>query len=93
LDYHYTTAQTALLPGQDPNNGVVDTTLPGLPKITLLNMRAGMRWSGFDVSLFGQNLTNTHPLMFESRDTTASPLYFARSTRPRTIGVTLSYRY
>jgi iron complex outermembrane recepter protein len=93
MDYHYTTAQAGLLPGQDPNNGVVDTTLPGLPRTTLLNMRAGMRWSGFDVSLFGQNLTNTHPLLFESRDTTASPLYFARSTRPRTIGVTLSYRY
>ncbi len=93
LDYHYSTAQTALLPGQDPNNGVADTTLPGLPKITTLAMRAGLRWSGIDVSVFGQNLTNTHPLMFESRDTTASPLYFARSTRPRTLGVTLSYRY
>jgi iron complex outermembrane recepter protein len=93
LDYHYATAQTALLPGQNPNDGVSDPTLPGLPKITLLNVRAGLRWSGIDVSLFGQNLTNTHPLLFESRDTTASPLYFARSTRPRTIGVTLSYRY
>jgi iron complex outermembrane recepter protein len=92
-DYHYSTAQTALLPGQNPDNGVSDPTLPGLPQTSLLNMRAGLRWSGFDVSVFGQNLTNTHPLLFESRDTTASPLYFARSTRPRTIGVTLSYRY
>jgi len=92
-DYHYSTAQTALLPGQNAENGVSDPTLPGLPQTSLLNMRAGVRWSGFDVSLFGQNLTNTHPLMFESRDTTASPLYFARSTRPRTVGVTLSYRY
>jgi iron complex outermembrane recepter protein len=92
-DYHYTTAQTALLPGQNPNDGVSDPTLPGLPRTSTLGMRAGMRWSGIDVSMFAQNLTNTHPLMFESRDTTASPLYFARSTRPRTIGVTLSYRY
>jgi iron complex outermembrane receptor protein len=93
LDYRYTTEQTALLAGQDPNNGVADTTLPGLPRTSSLGMRAGLRWSGIDVSLYGQNLTNTHPLLFESRDTTAENLYFARSTRPRTIGVTLSYRY
>lgn len=93
LDYHYSTAQTDLLSGQNPNNGVVDTTIPGLPTTSTLAMRAGLRWSGIDVSVYGQNLTNSHPLLFETRDTTASPLYFERSTRPRTIGVTVSYRY
>lgn len=95
VDYHYTTRQTARLVNTDPNNGSSDPTLPGLPITSLLDLRAGFRWSGLDLSLFGHNLTNSHPLMFESRDV-ASPadtLYFARSTRPRTIGVTLSYRY
>jgi hypothetical protein len=45
------------------------------------------------VSLFAHNLTNSHPLLFESRDVTFEDLYFARSSRPRTIGATLSYRY
>ena len=93
LDYHYATAQTALLSGQNPNNGVSDPTIPGLPKTSTLNLRAGLRWSGIDVSLYGQNLSNSHPLLFLTRDTTASPLYFERSSRPRTIGVTVSYRY
>lgn len=93
LDYHYTAAQSGLLPVQDPNNGIADPTLPGLPKTGTLALRAGMRWAGFDVSVFGQNLTNSHPLLFESRDITNENLYFARSTRPRTIGLTASYRY
>jgi outer membrane receptor protein involved in Fe transport len=93
FDYHYTTAQTGLLPGQDPNNGSSDPTIPGLPKTDSLAMRAGMRWSGIDLSLYGQNLTNSHPLLVESRDATNEDLYFDRSTRPRTIGLTASYRY
>jgi outer membrane receptor protein involved in Fe transport len=93
LDYHYTTAQTALLPVQNPSNGIADPTLPGLPKTSTLALRAGVRWSGIDVSLYAQNLTNSHPLLFESRDITNENLYFARSTRPRTIGLTASYRY
>jgi iron complex outermembrane receptor protein len=93
FDYHYTTAQQGLLPGQDPNNGIADPTIPGLPRTSTLAMRAGLRWSGIDLSLFGQNLTNEHPLLFESRDITNENLYFARSTRPRTVGVTASYRY
>jgi outer membrane receptor protein involved in Fe transport len=93
IDYHYTTAQSGLLPGQDPNNGIADPTIPGLPKTSTLGLRGGLRWSGIDLSLFGQNLTNSHPLLFESRDITNENLYFARSTRPRTIGVTASYRY
>ncbi|HWS70185.1 MAG TPA: TonB-dependent receptor [Steroidobacteraceae bacterium] len=101
LDYQFTTAQTALLPGQDAANGSADPTLPGLPQTSFLSMRAGLRWRGLDLSVFGQNLTNAHPLLFESRDTTLTnppapytdDLYFARSVRPRTLGVTATYRY
>lgn len=92
-DYHYATAQTALLPTQDPANGISDTTIPGLPTISSLAMRAGLRWSGVDVSIYGQNLTNEHPLLFASRDTPFEDLYFGHSIRPRTIGVTATYRY
>ena len=93
LDYHHATAQTALLPTQDPRNGIGDPTIPGLPTIRSLAMRAGLRWSGVDLSLYGQNLTNEHPLVFASRDTPFEDLYFGHSTRPRTIGVTATYRY
>ncbi|MBS0366853.1 MAG: TonB-dependent receptor [Proteobacteria bacterium] len=94
-DFQYTTAQTALLPGQDPTNGLNDTTIPGLPITRNLSMRGGLRWSGFDLSAFVDNATGSQPLLYRSRDIaddSNDKLYFQRSVRPRTFGVTLTYR-
>ncbi len=95
VDYQYTTAQTGLLPAQDANNAINDSSNPGLPRTTNLSMRAGMRFSGLDLSLFANNLTDTHPVLFQSRDVSAmfDTLYFQRTQKPRTIGVTATYRY
>jgi hypothetical protein len=95
IDEQYTTAQRSLLPSQDPNNALYDTTIPGLPITTNLSLRAGLRFSGLDISVYGNNLTDAHPLEFESRDI-AGPtdsLYFARGVRPLQAGVTAIYRY
>jgi iron complex outermembrane receptor protein len=93
-DFAYTTAQTGLSPGQDPNNGG-DLTIPGLPVTRSLDLRAGMRWRGFDASLYANNVTNTAPVLFETRDVALpfDQLYFAHTWRPRTIGITGTYRY
>jgi iron complex outermembrane receptor protein len=108
LDYQRSTAQKSLLPGQDSNNALFDTTTPGLPTLINLSLRAGVRFSGFDISAYADNLTNAHPLMFGSRDIapyslgpgtggatgpTTDTLYFGRGVRPRTLGVTATYRY
>ena len=78
---------------QDLNNGNSDPTIPSFPEIKSLAMRAGVRWSGLDISLFGNNLLDSHPLLITSHDTLASPLYFDHTVRPRTIGVTGTYRF
>jgi iron complex outermembrane recepter protein len=96
LDFQHSTAQKSLLPGQDQNNALYDTTIPGLPVVNNLSARAGMRFSGLDLSAYANNLTNAHPLMFESRDiayNATDTLYFGRGVRPRTIGLTATYRY
>jgi outer membrane receptor protein involved in Fe transport len=96
VDFQYTTAQTKLLPGQDPANALVDTTLPGLPETKNLQLRTGFRWNGYDISLFAQNLLDQHPLLFKSRDianNNTDQLYFGRGVRPRTFGVTATYRF
>ena len=93
LDYELTTAQSRLLPDQDPANLSADPTLASLPEVKLLGARAGVRWKGFDWSLFGENLTNANPLLFNSRDATDSPVYLARGIRPRTVGLTATFRY
>ncbi len=94
-DFQFLTAQTAILPGQDLRNGLTDSTIPGLPIEKNLNMRGGMRFDGLDVSLFANNLTDAHPALFTSRDlaVAADQQYFARGVRPRTIGITATYRY
>ena len=108
LDFQHSTAQKSILPIQDNNNAIFDTTLPGLPVVNNLSARAGLRVRGLDLSLYANNLTNAHPLMFEARDIypytlgpgtnggtgpTTDTLYFGRGVRPRTIGITATYRY
>jgi iron complex outermembrane recepter protein len=92
LDYQLATAQTALQPIQDSNNGVSDPTYTGLPETRNLSLRAGLRWSGIDLSLYGQNLTNSHPVLTHTRDTEFSDLFYEHTVRPRTIGITATYR-
>jgi outer membrane receptor protein involved in Fe transport len=96
LDFQYTTAQTDLVSFQNPNNGVSDPTIPGLPVTRNLSLRAGARFNGVDLSIYGNNLTNEHPLMYAARDIysdSLDKLYFGRGVRPLTIGVTAAYRY
>lgn len=102
VDYQYTTAQTDLVPYQDPANiPNADPTLPGLPKITMLNLRAGVRFAGYDISAFISNATNFHTPMFVSRDFNGTNYglanfdtnYFARGLAPRTIGASVAYRF
>ena len=109
IDFQHSTAQNSRLQIQDPNNAIFDETLPGLPIVNNLSARAGLRFSGIDLSVYGNNLTNAHPLMFEARDIypypgapgtgasqngpTTDTLYFGRGVRPRTIGITATYRY
>ena len=95
-DYQFTNAQTAVLQGQSDRNALFDTTIPGLPATKNLQLRAGFRWSGYDVSFFAQNVLDQHPVLFKSRDIASNAtdqLYFARGIRPRTIGITATYRY
>ena len=96
VDYQQTTAQSALTPGQNGANALFDTTIPGLPTTKNLSLRAGLRFNGLDVSIFGNNMLNDHPKLFSSRDIADNQtdnLYFGRSVRPRTIGVTATYHY
>jgi iron complex outermembrane recepter protein len=102
LDYQYATPQRSLVPYTDAANGInADPTLPGLPEIRVLNVRAGVRFSGFDLSLFANNALDYHTQIFESRDFDGTVYglpnldtnYFDRGFAPRTVGVTGTYRF
>ncbi len=106
VDYQYSTAQQSLLPYLDSAQGVnSDPTQPGLPMINVLSARGGLHIGGADISVFAQNLLNYHTAVFVSRDyptITKAPWnngavfdtnYFGRGLTPRTVGVTVTYRY
>jgi iron complex outermembrane recepter protein len=95
VDYSYSTAQTGLVPYQDPRNAVSDPTQTGLPETKDLALRTGLRLGGMDLSIFAQNVLDQHPVLFENRDFAAPyvQIYWQRSVQPRTIGLTATYRY
>jgi outer membrane receptor protein involved in Fe transport len=105
LDYQYATAQNSLVPYQDASNHPNDDpTQPGLPEIRFLNLRAGLRFDGYDVSLFATNLFDYHTPTFVSRDLATTPTngypgtnydtnYFGRGYAPRTVGITATYKF
>jgi iron complex outermembrane recepter protein len=69
IDYQFATAQESLVPYINPANAPnSDQTLPGLPEIKVLDLRGGMRFNGWDVSLFVHNALNYHTPLFVSRD-------------------------
>lgn len=57
-----------------------------------VSARAGIRTGGVDVSLFVQNLLNSTDILQKTHDTTASTLLRLSTYRPRTIGITASFR-
>lgn len=87
-DFQYTGSGVPLnyaITGADP-------TIPALEKFDQLSLRAGVRTGSVDLSLFVNNLLNEAPLLGRTRDSLASPLYFNLTARPRTFGLTASYR-
>ncbi len=70
-----------------------DPTLEPNPATNVLNMRIGVVLSGLDLSVFADNLLNSHPQLGYSHATVVSPVYNATTFRPLTAGLTGVYRF
>ena len=92
-DYQFNTRQQGQTPVQNPANGANDPNAIGMPETKIMGLRAGVRWNGWDGSLFINNVFNSLPELVHQHDTVPSTLYFDRTWRPRTIGMTVNYRY
>ena len=78
----------------NPANIIVyDPDLVADPSTNIVNMRAGWRLPRLDVSLFVDNLTNTHPQLSLQHTNPGDPRYQAVTFRPLTYGVTAVYRF
>ena len=78
---------------RNPPNGVfgADPTTDFSVAVRSLSARAGAHFGAFDISIFADNLTNAAPELLRYHETTASPVFRARTLRPRTIGLTVNY--
>lgn len=104
VDYQFSSDQNSLTPLSDPSNHPnSDPTVPGAREFRLLTVRAGLRWGGYDVSLFVHNALNFHDPLTIGRDVPTTVLngfpvdfdtnYFGRGVQPRSYGVSATYRF
>ena len=92
-DYTYTARDTGRPTYENPVNVTYDPDLQTDPALRLLGVRLGMKIGEWDVSLFGRNLLNSAPILGRNHDGVGDPLYYAVTLRPRTVGVTGTYRF
>jgi len=91
-DFDYRSRQTKLPPYLNPANGAIDTALTLPPAVAFWSARIGVRPGNFDISLFVNNILDKST--WTRRERAQNPFeFFRRETlRPRTFGVTASYR-
>jgi len=97
IDFEYAAALTNPVPGRNPLDGGYGLWTAGVPAQSYTSLRAGMKWGGYDLSLFAQNLFDTQPRLTVNQDvaspTGGTPLLYVITWRPRTLGLTLTYHY
>jgi hypothetical protein len=56
-------------------------------------MRAGMRFGRLDVSLFANNMFDSHTTTNRANDNLGSPLFIINNLQPRSVGITVAFRH
>jgi iron complex outermembrane recepter protein len=94
-DYQYQARQNDTVAANNPSNGTFNPSNVFLqPQTDLLSMRMGVEWSsGLDVSVFVNNLLNDDTTI--ARVATPGPVLLQQEStaRPRTYGLTATFRY
>jgi iron complex outermembrane recepter protein len=67
--------------------------IPPNPATNMLNLRAGMDWSGVDLSLFLDNALDRAPTLGRYQDSRTSRLFTASTFRPRIVGVAAVFKF
>ena len=80
-------------PAVDPHTFGYDPTLPVPGAAHLLSMRVGMDLGPWQVSVYGNNVTNEESPLAIAHDIPGSVPYYLSSHRPPTVGVTAVLRY
>ncbi len=101
-DYEYIAGDKWAHPAQDPNTASYDPTSLPTERETFASLRAGTKLGDWSVSLFMDNVFDSHTILNYNHQTPsysdagvllASPAYRYISYRPRTIGITAVFRH
>jgi iron complex outermembrane recepter protein len=101
LDYEYTAGDKWVHPSQDPATSQYDSTGMMLGRQTFMSFRTGTNFGEWLVSFFVDNLTDSHTILNYNHQTNSddingnpiSPAYRYITIRPRTFGITATYRH
>lgn len=77
--------------GSNPDAITYDPDISLPPATHVLDLRAGLRWDAFDVSLFVDNALDSHTGLNRAHPMPGDPLFYNSSFRPLTAGLTLVY--
>jgi outer membrane receptor protein involved in Fe transport len=92
--YEYSGRRSDMLPTQDRGTTqyLANPAFPYLPETHMVRLRGGLDLGDCDVSVFVDNLLDSSPLLSRT-SSTQSDYYQVSTWRPRTVGMTLIYRY
>ena len=92
LDDEYSSGPNRPTQSLDPVNASYDPALLPVPATNFLSARASINLGAYNVALFMDNVLNAHPQLTYSHEARGE-LYQATTFRPRTMGVTATFRY
>ncbi|HTT97633.1 MAG TPA: TonB-dependent receptor [Rhizomicrobium sp.] len=93
IDYEFNGRNSSLTPEQDPRTTSYDQGLVADPPTNLFSVRAGTTVKQINLALFMDNVFNSQPVLDLNHQDLHTLLYEASTERPRTFGLTATYRY
>jgi outer membrane receptor protein involved in Fe transport len=91
-DYAFAARNPWTEPAHNPATSAFDPGLSANPATSHLSLRAGTALGKWELEVFVQNLLDAHPQLDLTHQDAATLLYEASTLRPRTFGMSLSYR-
>ena len=92
VDDEYSSGPNRLTQALDPVNSSYDPDLLPNPATNFLSARASVNLGSYNLALFMDNVLNAHPQLGYGHEARGL-LYQANTVRPRTTGVTATYRF
>jgi iron complex outermembrane receptor protein len=93
VDYEFNGRNSSLTPERDPLTTSYDPGLVADPPTDLFSVRAGTTVNQINLALFMDNVFNSHPQLDLNHQDLHTLLFEASTERPRTFGLTATYRY